>query len=191
MVKKTSSEFQLSLHQMDVFQIRVTAKLAGPSQMRFYDLQLVRQRWRVCVNLCQTFLSFTSLVFCSWRFLLYCCCCCSLQGSCEDAGCCCGSDCTEHFLRPGLPGRSSVQTKPDTERQKHSERWDRSEEEEPAAHLVHPHRRPGVFMKEAVRMPLFIARCWHDHAPFIYNKMLIWLKHLISIENTVYCSSNN
>ncbi len=38
---------------MDVFQISVTAKLASPSQMWFYDLQWVRQRWHARVNLCR------------------------------------------------------------------------------------------------------------------------------------------
>lgn len=43
----------LPFHQMDVFQISVAAKLASPSQMWFYDLQLVLCWWHACVNLCR------------------------------------------------------------------------------------------------------------------------------------------
>lgn len=81
--------------------------------------------------------------------LIFCFCRCS-----KDAGCCGGgSDRAECFLRRGLPDSSSDQTKPDTAAgQKRSEQWSGKEEEEPAAHLVYPHRRPGVCVNKVVNV---------------------------------------
>lgn len=70
---------------MDAFQIPVTAKLASPSQMWFYDLQFVRRWWHACVNLCRL-RHFEAAVFVrrSCRCIVTSrCCCCSLQERCE------------------------------------------------------------------------------------------------------------
>ena len=143
-----------SLHQMDVFQIPLTAKLASPTQMWFCDLQrvgpLMARLWEFVPT--QTFLSIQALklisLYCHVVLFIYL----FLSPSCskDAAGFCCGSDSAECFLRPRLPVGSSVQTRP--EWQERSERRGRREEAEPAAHRVHPHRRPGERERDAVNI---------------------------------------
>lgn len=123
----------------------------------------------------QTFLSFTSFIrrrsslYCNVVLFIFFFC--FLQASSsKDADCCCscGSDCAECFLQPGLPVCPPVQTKPDPEPERHkrSEWRDRTESEEPAAHHIHPHRRPGVCQRVCVALNqtfgwsvLHIKRC--------------------------------
>lgn len=145
MVKRPSSEFELAPFQMYVSDHNHSQ--AGKSVSNVVLWSTVSRLLMAGVWFAQyIFKLWCSVRPCLFRVLMFGCCC-PVQGSCsQDATSChfCSSDLAECVLQPGLSVCPLVQSNPGWE--KHSEQRDGSDEEEPAAHLVYPHRWPGVLM---------------------------------------------